>query len=86
MERALSVIDYALLVVSGSEGVQAHTRTLYKMLCERGIPVCVFVNKMDIAVRPKEDIISEMNTELGGVMKADPGHGGGMVDFSSIAA
>ena len=75
MERALSVIDYALLVVSGSEGVQAHTRTLYKMLCERGIPVCVFVNKMDIAVRPKEDITAEMNSELGG----------GMADFSCIA-
>ena len=75
MERTLSVIDYALLVVSGSEGVQAHTRTLYKMLCERGIPVCVFVNKMDIAVRPKEDITAEMNSELGG----------GMADFSCIA-
>ena len=75
MERALAVIDYALLVVSGSEGVQAHTRTLYRMLKERGIPVFVFVNKMDIAVRSAEDIVSEMNTELGG----------GMVDFTEIA-
>ena len=74
MERALAVIDYALLVVSGSEGVQAHTRTLYRMLKERGIPVFVFVNKMDIAVRSAEDIVSEMNTELGG----------GMVDFTEI--
>lgn len=76
MERALSVIDYALLVVSGSEGVQAHTRTLYRMLSERGIPVFVFINKMDIAVRNREDIISELADELGC----------GAVDFSRIAA
>lgn len=65
MERALSVIDYALLVVSGSEGVQAHTRILYRMLSERGIPVFVFVNKMDIAVREREDIVSQLSGELG---------------------
>ncbi len=74
MERALSVIDYALLVVSGSEGVQAHTRTLYRMLSDRGIPVFVFVNKMDIAVRKKEDILAELAAELGC----------GAVDFSPI--
>lgn len=74
MERALSVIDYALLVVSGSEGVQAHTRTLYRMLSDRGIPVFVFVNKMDIAVRQKEDILAELTEELGC----------GAVDFSGI--
>ena len=65
MERALSVIDYALLVVSGSEGVQAHTRTLYRMLSQKGIPVFMFINKMDIAVRRKEDIIDELANELG---------------------
>ena len=65
MERALSVIDYALLVVSGSEGVQAHTRTLYRMLMQMGIPVFVFINKMDIAVRKREDILSELAEELG---------------------
>ncbi len=71
-ERSLSVIDYALLVVSGSEGVQAHTRTLYSMLQERKIPVFIFVNKMDIAVRAKEDIVAELAEELGA----------GAVDFS----
>jgi len=50
MERALSVLDYALLVVSGSEGVQAHTRTLYRLLLDRGIPVFVFINKMDMVL------------------------------------
>ena len=76
MERALSVIDYALLVVSGSEGVQAHTRTLYRMLQQRGIPVFVFINKMDIAVRSKEDIIAELAEELGA----------GAVDFHGAIA
>ena len=65
MERALSVIDHALLVVSGSEGVQAHTKTLFRMLRERQIPVFIFVNKMDIAVRSPEDIVSDMASELG---------------------
>ena len=74
MERALSVIDYAFLVVSGSEGVQAHTRTLYRLLLDRGIPVFVFINKMDIAVRQKEDILAELADELGC----------GPVDFSGV--
>ena len=65
MERSLSVIDYALLVVSGSEGVQAHTKTLWKMISVKKIPTFVFVNKMDIAVRSREDIISDMRAELG---------------------
>ncbi|MBR1986002.1 MAG: GTP-binding protein, partial [Mogibacterium sp.] len=73
MERSLSVLDYALLVISGSEGVQAHTKTLCRLLKERGIPVFAFVNKMDIAVRKKEDILKELASELDA----------GLVDFSS---
>ena len=72
MERSLSVIDYALLVISGSEGVQAHTKTLYRLLKERDIPVFAFVNKMDIAVRKKEDILKELAADLDA----------GLVDFS----
>lgn len=64
-ERVLPVLDYALLVISGSEGIQSHTGTLYRMLRERGIPVFVFVNKMDISVRPREAIINELADELG---------------------
>ncbi len=64
MERSLSVIDYGLLVVSGSEGIQAHTRTLYKMLKERNIPVIIFINKLDIAVRKPEEIIADIAEEL----------------------
>lgn len=63
-ERVLPVLDYALLVISGSEGIQSHTRTLYRMLREWDIPVFVFVNKMDIAVRPREAIVEELAGEL----------------------
>ncbi len=75
MERSLSVLDYALLVISGSEGVQAHTKTLYRLLKEKEIPVFVFVNKMDIAVRKKEDLLKELASELDA----------GLVDFSRAA-
>ncbi len=75
MERSLSVLDYALLVISGSEGVQAHTKTLYRLLRERNIPAFAFVNKMDIAVRKKEDILKELASELDA----------GLVDFSGAA-
>ena len=75
MVRSLSVLDYALLVISGSEGVQAHTKTLYRLLKERKIPVFAFVNKMDIAVRKKEDILKELAADLDA----------GLVDFSGAS-
>ena len=46
-ERAVSVMDLAVLVISATEGIQPHTRTLWKLLERCGIPVVVFVNKMD---------------------------------------
>ena len=75
MERSLSVLDYALLVISGSEGVQAHTKTLFRLLKVKKIPVFAFVNKMDIAVRKKEDILRELASDLDA----------GLVDFSGAA-
>ena len=58
-ERALQVLDYAVLVVSGTDGVQAHTETLWKLLARYRVPTFVFVNKMDLpgadaAVRLRE--------------------------------
>ena len=47
MERTLQVLDYAVLVVSGADGVQGHTRTLWKLFEKYQVPVFVFVNKMD---------------------------------------
>ena len=47
MERTLQVLDYAVLVISGADGVQGHTRTLWKLLTRYEIPTVLFVNKMD---------------------------------------
>ena len=66
MERTLQVLDYAVLLVSGSEGVQAHTETLWRLLSRYGIPVFVFVNKMDLTDRSQADLIDEMKRVLGG--------------------
>lgn len=48
MERTLQVLDYAILVISGTDGVQAHTETLWKLLEEYHIPTFLFVNKVDL--------------------------------------
>ena len=60
MERVLSVIDYALLIVSASEGIQSHTETLWRLLRDREIPLIIFVNKMDLAVRDRRAILEEL--------------------------
>ena len=63
-ERALSVLDCAILVLSGSEGVQSHTRTLWDLLRRHHIPTFIFVNKMDIAHESASDLLRQMKTEL----------------------
>lgn len=63
-ERVLQVLDYAILVISGIDGVQAHTRTLWRLLQLYNIPVFIFVTKMDFARRDKADFLSELQSEL----------------------
>ena len=63
-ERALSVQDYAILVVSAPDGVTAHTKTLWHLLSARGIPTFIFVNKMDISDRRRGQIMEELSTIL----------------------
>lgn len=66
MERTLQVLDYALLVISAADGVQGHTRTLWRLLRRYDLPVFIFVNKTDIADREQADIIRELRDELDG--------------------
>ena len=73
-ERALQVLDYAVLVVSGTDGVQAHTETLWKLLARYRVPTFVFVNKMDL---PSADAAVRLR-ELRGRF------GDGCVDFSAV--
>lgn len=68
MERVLSVIDYAVLVISGTDGVQSHTETLWKLLEHYGVPAFIFVNKMDLPGCDKGKILSELTERLSGAV------------------
>lgn len=63
-ERTLQVLDYAILVINGSDGVQNHTRTLWKMLERYNVPVFLFINKMDISGVDKESLVTEIKHKL----------------------
>ncbi len=71
-ERTLQVLDYAVLVISATDGIQSHTRTLWKLLSKYNVPCFVFVNKMDLDGADKKRVISELKTKLSD----------GCVDFS----
>ena len=64
-ERVLSVLDLALLLVSGPDGVTPSTKRLVSMLRNYKVPYIVFVNKMDMCLRPEAEIISELSDKLG---------------------
>ncbi len=77
MERTLQVLDYAVLVISGTDGVQSHTETLWQLLRRYRVPVFLFVNKMDLAGadrgallahlrRPEPRCVDFGNPETGG--------------------
>ena len=65
MERALQVLDCAVLVVSGSDGVQAHTLTLWRLLEKHRLPVFLFVNKMDLAGTDRDALLAALKARLG---------------------
>ncbi len=64
MERTLQVLDYAILVISGADGVQGHTTTLWQLLNRYGIPVFLFVNKMDQQGIDKDKLLKELKKRL----------------------
>lgn len=64
MERTLQVLDYAILVISGADGVQGHTRTLWKLLSQYEVPVFLFVNKMDQPGTDRDALILELQEKL----------------------
>lgn len=64
MERTLSVLDYAILVINGADGVQAHTKTLWRLLKRYEVPVFLFVNKMDQPGCEKDALLAELKAEL----------------------
>ena len=64
-ERTLQVLDYAVLVISGTDGVQSHTETLWRLLRRYHIPTFVFINKMDLPGPGKEKLLEQLNHRLG---------------------
>ncbi len=64
MERTLRVLDYAILVISGADGVQGHTRTLWRLLSMYQIPVFLFINKMDQPAADQDRLINEVKKQL----------------------
>ena len=73
MERTLQVLDYAILVISGTDGVQGHTLTLWHLLKRYRIPTFLFVNKMDLPGADRATLLGELQARLDG----------GCVDFSA---
>lgn len=64
MERALQVLDYAILVINGTDGVQSHTRTLWRLLQHYEVPTFLFINKMDLPGTDSLQIQKELQKEL----------------------
>lgn len=66
MERTLQILDYAVLVISGADGVQGHVRTLWRLLARYRIPVFLFINKMDQEGTDREALMRELHGQLDG--------------------
>ena len=64
MERTLQVLDCAILVISGTDGVQGHTHTLWRLLERYGVPTFLFVNKMDLAGADKAALLAGLKAGL----------------------
>ncbi len=72
-ERTLAVLDCAILVISGTDGVQAHTETLWQLLHRYRVPTFIFVTKMDVATSDKNAVMADLTAHLSS----------GCVDFSA---
>lgn len=74
-ERVLQILDYAVLVVSAADGMQGHTLTLWRLLARYRVPVLLFVNKMDLPVPGRQELLAALCARLGE----------GCVDFTALA-
>jgi len=63
-ERSLSILDCAILVISGTDGIQAHTVTLWRLLEQYRVPTFLFINKMDLAGTDKKRLLTQLQQEL----------------------
>ncbi|MCM1286004.1 MAG: TetM/TetW/TetO/TetS family tetracycline resistance ribosomal protection protein [Acetobacter sp.] len=63
-ERTLQVLDYAVLVISATDGIQSHTQTLWKLLSKYNVPCFIFINKMDLDGADKTRVMTELKTKF----------------------
>ena len=63
-ERVMPILDCAVLVISGTDGVQAHTMTLWRLLERYGVPTFLFINKMDLSGADKEKLLAQLQEQL----------------------
>ena len=80
MERTLPVLDYAVLLISGSDGIQGHTETLWRLLDRYKIPTFLFINKMDQEETDRDSLMKQINARFGGEC-IDFGQEGAQQDF-----
>ena len=71
MERALSVLDVAVLIISANDGVQSHTKTIWKLLRDYHIPTVIFVNKMDLSHYAQEELCDHLKQLSGNIVSLD---------------
>ena len=69
MERTLQVLDYAVLVISGTDGIQSHTRTLWNLLARHRVPTFLFVNKMDLPGADRAALLAKLKQLDGGCIE-----------------
>ena len=64
MERVLSVLDLAIVLINGQDGVQSHTQTIWKCLEHYKVPTLIFINKMDISYQAREELMEDLITKI----------------------
>ena len=64
MERTLQVLDYAILVISGTDGIQGHTLTLWQLLRQHRVPTFLFINKMDLSGADHDALLADLQAQL----------------------
>lgn len=79
-ERTMQVLDYAVLVISGTDGVQSHTETLWKLLEKYSIPVFIFVNKMDMDGADKNEVLNQLKKKLSSSCTDFSGRDGAIIE------
>ncbi|WP_428258769.1 NYN domain-containing protein [Gallibacter sp. Marseille-QA0791] len=85
MERTLQVLDYAVLVINGREGVQGHTATLWKLAEKYGIPLFIFINKTDLEGVKRDDVMDELRERLDQrCITFDVDHGGEWLEQAAM--